>query len=108
MPIVRIDDGPVTPVDPSFITLGGPPPAPAPPTSRPTLGGAPTVSSTPVGGQGIAADATGALPVGVAAKGLQMLTADPSSPLIGQCWYRFDTHQFCVQESGAVKRVTLT
>lgn len=108
MPSVRIDNGPVTPVVSGFVELGSPIPAPPPPAAKPILPGAPPVSPTPSPGQGIATDSSGSLPVGIAAKGLQMLTTDPSAPLIGQCWYRADTSQFCVQESGAVKRVTLT
>lgn len=46
-------------------TFGGPSPPPAPPVAPPRLNGAPTVSATPVPGQGIALDSAGRLPTAV-------------------------------------------
>lgn len=86
--------------------LGGPSSPPPPPLAPPTLSGAPIVPSTP--GQTVVLDSSGRLPSSAVATGLRMLTADPGSPKTGEFWYRTDTSQFCVQESAAVKRVTLS
>lgn len=77
------------------------------PLSPPTLNTAPTVSSTPNPGQGVALDLNGFLPVSAAATGCRMLAADPGSPKIGEFWFRTDTLQFSVQAAAGVKRVTL-
>lgn len=78
-----------------------------PPVAVPMLGSAPTVSSTPVAGQGIALDTAGKLTV--KAQFLGVLTADPIVPQVGQFWYRSDTSQLCVRhDSSTTKRVTLT
>lgn len=86
--------------------FGIPSPPPNPPVAPATLGTAPIVSSTPGAGQGVALDAAGRLPVIV--QFLGVVTADPSSPRIGQFWYRADTSQLCVQhDASTTKRVTL-
>jgi hypothetical protein len=57
------DGGASTPsTDPTRTLLGVVTPPPPPPTAIATLGGAPTVSSTPVAGQGISLDSAGNLP----------------------------------------------
>lgn len=108
MPIIigvkTLDDTTQNPVEQ---VLGFQATAPAAPTAVPLIGSAPTVSSTPGAGQGVALTESGVLPPSAAATGLRMLSADPASPLVGEFWYRTDTNQFCVQVSGSVKRVTL-
>lgn len=84
--------------------LGVPAPPPANSVAPPLLGGAPTVSSTPNPGQGVALTAAGVLPPSAAATGLRMLSSDPASPLTGEFWYRVDTNQLCVKTASGVKR----
>lgn len=99
--ITNPDDSPTPPLPGSNVVWQPPPPSP------PTLNSAPTVSSTPNPGQGVALDLNGFLPASAAASGLRVLAADPSSPRIGEFWFRSDTLQFCVQAAAGVKRVTL-
>ena len=103
MPLIRDDGGTQAAPDP-FRSSSPPPP---PPTAPPTLGSAPSVSSTPNPGQGVALTSSGTLPASAAATGIRMLSADPASPLTGEFWYRADTNQLCVHVAGATKRVTL-
>jgi hypothetical protein len=85
--------------------LGVPTPPPANDLAAPPrLGGAPTVSSNPNPGQGVALTAAGVLPPSAAATGLRMLTADPSSPLTGEFWYRVDLDKFSIKTATGVKR----
>jgi hypothetical protein len=77
--------------------LGAPTPAPSNQTSAPTLNSAPTVSSTPGPGVGIATDQSGFLPVSVAVQSIVETTADPTSPAIGQMWYRQDTRRLSIR-----------
>ena len=66
------------------------------------------VAAQPTAGQGLALDGVGRIPVGVAAQGVPVLTADPASPVVGQVWYRSDTSQLCVRhDSSTTKRVSL-
>lgn len=107
MPL-RIEEGSANPAGAFQQVFGIPSPPPPPPVAQPTLGGAPILSATPNPGQGIATDASGRLPVGVAAQSVLVTTADPASPAIGQVWYRSDTSQLCIRHSAATtKRVTL-
>lgn len=92
-------------VDPDLGTLlGAPTPAPENQTAVPLLGTAPTVSSTPSPGQGVALTISGVLPVSAAATGIRMLTADPVSPLTGEFWYRADLDKLSVKTATGVKR----
>jgi hypothetical protein len=77
------------------------------PSSPPTLGTAPIVSSTPNPGQGVATDSGGDLPVSVAAQSVPLTPADPTSPAIGQIWYRTDLSQFRIYD-GSTKALTFT
>jgi hypothetical protein len=106
--VARIPDAQTTPVAGGFEqAFGIPPGAPPPPTAVATLGGAPTVSSTPGPGGGVALDSAGKL--AVAATLISVFTADPSGAKVGAIWYRSDTAQICVQhDSTTIKRVTLT
>lgn len=95
-----------TTLDPIRTLYGPPSPPPAPPTAVPTLANAPTVSSTPTPGQGVALDSAGRLSVVVSF--LLVVTADPAQIRQGQFWYRSDTSQLCVCTDGVtIKRVTL-
>ncbi len=84
--------------------LGVPPTPPANDTAKPRLGTAPTVSSTPNPGQGVALTSAGVLPPSAAATGLRMLSADPTSPLTGEFWYRTDIDKLSVKTATGVKR----
>lgn len=84
--------------------LGVPAAAPSNSTAQPLLGTAPTVSSTPNPGQGVALTAAGVLPPSAAATGLRMLSADPVSPLVGEFWYRTDLDKLSLKTATAVKR----
>lgn len=84
--------------------LGVPPPPPSNSTAVPLLGGAPTVSSTPSPGQGVALTASGVLPPSAAATGLRMLAADPTNPLTGEFWYRTDLDKLSLKTATGVKR----
>jgi hypothetical protein len=65
-------------------------------------------SPFPTAGKGLALDLNGNLPASVAALSLRVLTADPTSPVVGECWYRSDTSQLCIRhDSSTTKRVTL-
>ena len=67
-----------------------------------------TVAAQPTAGQGLALDGVGRIPVGVAAQGVPVLTADPANPVVGQLWYRSDTSQLCIRHSSTTtKRVSL-
>lgn len=96
-----------TAINQSLTLFGVQAPPPPPPTAPATLGTAPTVSSTPSAGQGVALTPSGVLPPSAAATGLRMRASDPASPLIGEFWFRTDTLQFCVKTAAGVKRVTL-
>lgn len=90
----------------TFFGLPSPPPVTT--SAGPTLGSAPTVSSNPTPGQGVATTSSGTLPTSTPATAIQLLTSDPSAPVIGQIWYRQDTSQLCVRhDTGTTKRVTL-
>jgi hypothetical protein len=84
--------------------LGVPTPPPSNSTAVPLLGTAPTVSSTPSPGQGVALTAAGVLPPSAAATGIRMLTADPAAPLIGEFWYRADLDKLSLKTAAGVKR----
>lgn len=84
--------------------LGLPPAAVANDTAQPLLGTAPTVSSTPRPGQGVALTAAGVLPPSAAATGLRMLAADPVSAMVGEFWYRADLDKLSVKTAAGVKR----
>lgn len=84
--------------------LGLPSGAPSNDTAQPLLGTAPTVSSTPRPGQGVALTSSGVLPASAAATGLRMLDADPVSPLTGEFWYRTDLDKLSVKTAAGVKR----
>jgi hypothetical protein len=90
--------------DPIANLLGVPPPPPENLSAPPKLGTAPTVSSTPGPGQGVALTASGVLPPSAAATGIRMLTADPASPLTGEFWYRVDLDKLSVKTASGVKR----
>jgi hypothetical protein len=90
--------------DPLSALLGVPTPPPANSTALPRLGTAPTVSSTPGVGQGVALTVSGVLPPSAAATGLRMLSADPTSPLTGEFWYRTDLDKLSVKTASGVKR----
>lgn len=69
----------------------------------------PGVTPAPTGGQAVALDATGQLPVRVAARRIPVLTADPVAPLVGQIWFRSDNGKLCVRaDASTTKTVTLT
>ena len=104
MPPLRDEGGSSTTATP----IGAPTPAPVQSPSTPTLPSGPTVSNTPGPGQVPKLDAGGRLPASAVATALRMLTADPTSPMVGEFWYRTDTSQFCVRhDSSTTKRVTL-
>lgn len=104
MPRLRDDGG----TDAFLSVFGVSTPPPPPPTAPATLGSAPTISSTPNPGQGIATDTLGRISPSVAAQAIAVFTADPVSPHIGQIWYRSDTSQLCVRhDDSTTKRVTL-
>lgn len=105
MPFPRQEPNPTT--NDTTVFFGVPAPPPPPPTAVPTLGQAPTVSSTPNAGQGVALDAAGRLSIVVSF--LSVVTSDPVQLRQGQFWYRSDTSQLCVCTNGTtIKRVTLT
>lgn len=86
-------------VDGSNYRQDAPPALPSPPMPpAPSLaGGGPGTSAAPTAGFGVVLDASGALPISAAATGLQVFTADPASPKIGQMWFRSDTKNLCVR-----------
>jgi hypothetical protein len=86
------------------VLLGAPTPPANNDTAAPKLGGAPTVSSTPSFGQGVALTVSGVLPPSAAATGLRMLGADPANPLTGEFWYRTDLDKLSVKTATGVKR----
>lgn len=104
MPRVITDASLAPGTDPTPIFFGAPPPPPTPPSALPTLGTAPTVSSTPLPGQGVALTTAGVLPVSAAATGLRMLAADPADPRVGEFWYRSDLDKLSVMTAAGVKR----
>lgn len=100
MPILAGEGGD----DPLTTLLGSPTPAPENLVAVRLLGAAPTVSSTPSPGQGVALTESGVLPVSAAATGIRMLTADPVSPLTGEIWYRADLDKLSIKTAAGVKR----
>jgi hypothetical protein len=63
------------------------------------------VAAQPTPGQGLALDYNGKIPVSVPASAIRVVTADPTSPVIGEIWYRSDTSQLCVRhDANTTKR----
>lgn len=103
--IIDPGSGGPTPIEQILGLWSQPPP---PPTAPATLNSAPTISSTPTPGQGIATDSSGRLPTSVPVQTVVVTTADPTNPVMGQMWYRQDTSQLCIRhDAGTTKRVTL-
>ena len=50
---------------------------------------------------------SGRLPVSVAVQSVVVVTADPLHPLVGQMWYRQDTHHLCIR-SGPSTTLSVT
>lgn len=74
--------------------------------------GAGTITTTPVavaptGGQGLALTAGGTIPVNVPATAIQVLTADPTNPVVGQIWYRSDTSRLSIRHDTATTKTVL-
>jgi hypothetical protein len=90
---------------PQLLGYQAPPPKTA--SSTPLLGTAPTVSSTPSPGQGVALTASGVLPASATATGLRMLSADPKTPMVGEFWYRTDLDKLCEKTATGVKRTAV-
>jgi hypothetical protein len=63
------------------------------------------VAAQPTPGMGLALSSTGTVPTSAPVTALRVLTADPSSPAIGEFWYRSDTSQLCVRhDANTTKR----
>jgi hypothetical protein len=72
-------------------------------TFAPPLEGAlPGVSQLPTGGQGVALDLTGALPVSAPASALSRRTADPEGLTAGMIWIRADLHEIRFRDENGV------
>lgn len=67
------------------------------------------VAPFPTPGQGLALDGRGRIPPNVPCTAVDVVTADPVSPYIGQMWYRSDTSTFNIRHGASTtKSVTLT
>ncbi len=73
-------------------------------SSGPTISSQPTVSSQPTGGHGVALTDSGTLPTSAAATAIQVLTSDPSSPAVGQIWYRIDLSKLCIRHDASTTK----
>jgi hypothetical protein len=92
MPVVR-DDGGSDAVDQFLNPFGVPSPPPPSPTAQPMLGTAPTVSTTPQPGQGIALDVNGKLPAAVSNGLLQLANSGQYKIAFGSTSWTFSSSQ---------------